>query len=93
MQGQKINSRRPVSSFLYLLGLLCTYLSVWWQLLCEGAFSNYTPVILVIPSSTLQDFKVCLVLYTLRHAVCVMYHVTAGQCSAVSMQSVCKVAG
>ena len=62
MQVHKINRRNPFSSFLYLLGLFCGSITVWWQLLWEGAFSNYMPLTLVIPSATLQDFKVCLVL-------------------------------
>lgn len=69
MQVQRINSRKPFSSFFYLLSLFCTYITVWWQLLWEGAFSRYLPLTLVIPSATLQDFKVCLALYHIVYIV------------------------
>ena len=59
VQVQKINKRRANSSFFQLLGLFGAYISVMSQFLWQGAFSAYSPTVLVIPSSTLQDFKVC----------------------------------
>ena len=59
VQVQKINKRRPNSSVLQLLGLFGAYISVMFQFLWQGAFSVHSPIVLVIPSSTLQDFKVC----------------------------------
>lgn len=54
---QKINKRRANSSFFQLLGLFGAYISVMSQFLWQGAFSAHSPTVLVIPSSTLQDFK------------------------------------
>ena len=58
MQVQHVNIRTPFSSFFHLVGMLTTYLTVACQLLWQGAYSKYYPTVLVIPSSTLQDFKV-----------------------------------
>jgi len=47
-----------VTSILQLLGLFGAYISVVWQFLWQGAYAKYPPTVLVIPSATLQHFKV-----------------------------------